>query len=77
VREKVNFAKFGILFSKNCNPSIQASIISTHFLPEQKKKKKKKIPFVDLKTKISNRISGWKSNLLSQAGYNNIDQNCG
>jgi hypothetical protein len=28
-------------------------------------------------TKISNRISGWKSNLFSQAGYNNIDQNCG
>jgi hypothetical protein len=75
VREKVNFAKFGILFSKNCNPSIQASIISTLFLSVEKKIKK--IPFVDLKTKISNRISGWKSNLLSQAGYNNIDQNCG
>jgi hypothetical protein len=73
VREKVNFAKFGILFSKNCNHSIQASIISTLFLSVEKKK----IAFVDLKTKISNRISGWKSNLLSQAGYNNIDQNCG
>jgi len=73
VREKVNFAKFGILFSKNCNPSIQGSIISTLFLSIEKKKKKKKkkekeIAFVDLKTKISNRISGWKSKLPSQAG---------
>jgi hypothetical protein len=72
VREKVNFAKFGILFSKNCNPSIQGSIISTLFLSIEKKKKKKKkekeIAFEDLKTKISNRISGWKSKLPSQAG---------
>jgi hypothetical protein len=58
--------------AKIATPQFKDPLYLPYFYPYKKKKKKKKkekeIAFEDLKTKISNRISGWKSKLPSQAG---------
>jgi hypothetical protein len=79
VWQSVNFSKSSLFFSKNTKDSIISSIKDILNLKQIPPKAKylglplffhnnKTVAFEDIKHRILDRISGWKSKLLSQAG---------
>jgi hypothetical protein len=81
--QQINFTKSSLILSQNCNPSTSNSIhsiLKLRPIPPTAKHlglplffhRNKNLAFEDLKQKILNKISGWKSKLLSQAARTSL-----
>ena len=77
-RQRINFSKSAIFYSKNCKPSIKTAIndiLKLPLIPAHAKylgiplflDGKKRDSFIDLKERILAKVTGWKARLLSQA----------
>jgi hypothetical protein len=74
----INFSKSAVFYSRNCKPTIKASINGILKLPPIPARakylglplfisRKKKDSFIELKERIFAKVTGWKARLLSQA----------